>query len=60
MKGNVHYDATIVRVGMKTKLTEDLYAFLRARVRVPIETVVYEAMSFVVVPSIEVGGTFVF
>lgn len=59
-KGNVHYDATIFRLGMKTKLTEDLDGFLRARVRVPIETLVYEAMSFVVIPSIEVGGTFVF
>ena len=58
--GNVHYDATIFRMGMKTKLTEDLDGYLRARVRVPIETVIYEAMSFYVVPSIEVGGTFVF
>lgn len=57
---NVHYDATIFRLGMKTKVTEDLDGFLRARVRVPIETLVYEAMSFVVIPSIEVGGTFVF
>lgn len=59
-QGNVHYDATIVRLGMKTKLTEDLDGYARLRVRVPIETLVYEAMSFVIVPSIEVGGTFVF
>lgn len=60
VKGNVHYDATILRLGMKTRLTEDLDGFLRARVRIPIETLVYEAMSFYVIPSIEVGGTFVF
>jgi hypothetical protein len=59
-KENVHYDATIIRLGARTKLTEDLAGYLRLRVRIPVETLIYEAMSFYVVPSIEVGGTFAF
>ncbi len=51
------YDATILRMGMKTALTADLDAYLLGRFRVPVETVTYEAQNFYVVPFIEVGGT---
>ena len=51
------YDATILRMGMKTALTTDLDAFLLGRFRIPVETVTHEAQNFYVVPFIEVGGT---
>ena len=51
------YDATIVRFGIKTKLTSDLDGFLLARLRVPVETIRYEAQDLYIVPFIEVGGT---
>jgi hypothetical protein len=60
VRGDVHYDATVLRVGMKTRLTEDLDGFLRARLRIPVETLRYEAMSFYVIPSLEIGGVFSF
>jgi hypothetical protein len=56
----IHYDATIFRLGMKTRLTADLDGFLRARLRVPVETFEYKAMSFYVIPSLEIGGTWSF
>lgn len=60
VRGNFHYDTAIFILGMKTRLTEDLDGYLRARVRVPVETFRYEATGLYVVPFIEVGGTFSF
>ena len=57
VKGDVHYDATVFRAGMKTRLTEDLEGFARARVRIPVETFRYQATSYYVIPSLEIGGT---
>jgi hypothetical protein len=54
------YDATVIRAGMKTRLTEDLAGYLIANLRIPIETFQYKAQEFYVLPSIEVGGTFTF
>jgi hypothetical protein len=51
------YDATILRTGIRTRLSEDLDGYLLARVRVPTETLRYEATGLYVVPFIEVGGT---
>lgn len=53
------YDATVLRVGMKTRFTDDLHGYLIGNLRVPIETFQYKAQEFYVLPSVEVGGTFV-
>jgi hypothetical protein len=58
--GTFCYDATLLRAGMKTRLTSDLDGFLRARVRIPVETFRYQAMSFYVIPSLEIGGAWSF
>ena len=60
MEPKVRYDAAVFRLGMKTRLTEDLDGFLRAKLRVPVETFQYKAMYFYVIPSIEIGGTWSF
>jgi hypothetical protein len=57
---NVHYDTAIFVLGLKTRLTEDLDGYLRGRVRVPVETLRYEATGLYVVPFVEIGGTFSF
>ncbi len=57
---NVHYDTAILVLGIKTRLTEDLDGYLRGRVRVPVETLRYEATGLYVVPFVEIGGTFSF
>lgn len=54
------YDGTVARVGVKTRLTEDLDGFIIGNLRVPVETFQYKAQQFYFLPSIEVGGTFVF
>jgi hypothetical protein len=51
------YDATILKAGMKTMLTRDLDGYLMLRLRIPVETLRYEAQNFYVIPFIEVGGT---
>ena len=58
--GAFQYDATLLRAGMKTRLTVDLDGFLRARVRIPVETFRTQAMSFYVIPSLEIGGAWSF
>ena len=58
--GTYRYDATVFRVGARTQLTDDLSMHVIGNLRVPIETFTYKAEQFYVIPSIEVGGTFVF
>ena len=50
---------TILRVGARTQATEDLSVYLIGNVRVPIETFTYKAEQFYILPTVEVGGTFV-
>jgi hypothetical protein len=59
-RSNVHYDTLILIMGLKSRLTEDLDGYVRGRVRIPIETLRYEASNLYVVPFLEVGGTFSF
>jgi len=59
-RGTFHYDATLLRAGMKTRFTSDLDGFLRARVRIPVETFRYQAMNLYVIPSLEIGGAWSF
>jgi hypothetical protein len=54
------FDGTVVRVGMSTRLTEDLRGFIVGNLRIPVETFQYQAQQFYFLPSIEVGGTFTF
>lgn len=57
--GTYRYDATVVRIGGRAQATEDLSAYLIGNLRVPIETFTYEAQQFYFLPTVEVGGTFV-
>ncbi len=57
--GAVRFDAMGLRVGAKTRATEDLSVYVMGALRVPIETFTYGAEQFYVLPTIEVGGTFV-
>jgi hypothetical protein len=59
-RGRFRYAATIFRLGAKTRLTDNLDGFIRARIRIPVETFRYEAMHFYVIPSLEIGATFSF
>jgi hypothetical protein len=54
------WDAAILRTGIRTQLTEDLDGYLRMRIRIPEETVRYEAQKVYVIPAIELGGTWTF
>jgi len=56
LQGAVHYDAAIFRIGMRTRLTEDLDGLLRFKLRVPVETFQYKAETFYVMPFLEIGG----
>jgi hypothetical protein len=58
-KGTYRYDATVVRIGARTQATDDLSVYLIGNVRIPIETFTYQAEQFYVLPTVEVGGTFV-
>ena len=51
------YDATIVRIGMKTALASELDVYLSSRLRIPVEVFTYDAQNFSVIPFIELGGT---
>lgn len=59
MRGTYRYDATVLRVGARTQATDDLSVYLIGNLRIPIETFTYEAEQFYVLPTVEVGGTFV-
>jgi hypothetical protein len=56
LQGAFHYDAAIFRIGMRTRLTEDLDGLLRFKLRVPVETFQYKAETFYVMPFLEIGG----
>lgn len=58
-RGTYRYDATVVRVGARTQATDDLSVYLIGNVRIPIETITYKAEQFYILPTVEVGGTFV-
>ena len=59
VNGTYRYDATVFRVGARTQATEDLSVYLIGNLRVPIETFTYKAEQFYILPTVEVGGTFV-
>jgi hypothetical protein len=58
--GTYRYDATVLRFGLLTRLTDDLDGYAQLRVRVPIETFVFEAQQLYVVPLLEIGGSWSF
>lgn len=53
------FDAWVFRVGARTQATDDLSVYFIGNLRVPTESFVYRAEQFYVLPSFEVGGTFV-
>ena len=57
--GTYRYDATVFRIGARTQATEDLSVYVIGNLRIPIETFTYKAEQFYVLPTVEVGGTFV-
>lgn len=57
--GTYRYDATVFRIGARTQATDDLSVYVIGNLRVPIETFTYKAEQFYVLPTVEVGGTFV-
>ena len=59
VNGTYRYDATVFRIGARTQATEDLSVYLIGNLRVPIETFTYKAEQFYILPTVEVGGTFV-
>ena len=48
------------RLPTETQLTEDLDGFAVGRLRVPVETLTYEATNLYVVPMLEIGATWSF
>jgi hypothetical protein len=56
-EAKVHWDALIGRAGIRTVLTRDLDGYLRFRLRLPEETFRNQAQAFLVIPAIEIGGT---
>ena len=59
-KGAWRYDGTVIRVGARTQLTDDLSGYIIGNLRIPVETFQYKAQEFLVLPTLEVGGTFTF
>lgn len=57
---SVHYDATVVRAAFKTLLTDDLDGYAQLKLRIPVETFVFEAQQLYVIPMLEIGGTWTF
>ena len=57
--GTYRYDATVFRIGARTQATDDLSVYVIGNLRIPIETFTYKAEQFYVLPTVEVGGTFV-
>lgn len=58
-KGTYRFDAVVFRIGGRSQLTEDLSIYVIGNLRVPTDSFVYRAEQFFVLPSVEVGGTFV-
>lgn len=57
LEGELHYDATSARFGIKSRLTRDLHLFVQGRLRVPTDSITYQQEQFVLVPFLEAGGT---
>jgi hypothetical protein len=57
--GTYRYDATVFRGGARTQATDDLSVYVIGNLRIPVETFTYKAEQFYVLPTVEVGGTFV-
>ncbi|MEA2747531.1 MAG: hypothetical protein QOI41_1674 [Myxococcales bacterium] len=57
--GTYRFDAMIFRLGARTQATDDLSVYLLGSLRVPTESFTYRAEQFYVLPTVEVGGTFV-
>ncbi len=57
--GTYRFDAMTFRVGARTQATDDLSVYLIGALRVPTESFTYRAEQFYVLPTVEVGGTFV-
>jgi len=57
--GTYRFDAMSFRLGARTQATEDLSVYLIGALRVPTESFTYRAEQFYVLPTVEVGGTFV-
>jgi hypothetical protein len=60
LRGSGRYDATNLRLALRTPFTDELDGYLAGRVRIPVETFTYEATSFYVIPLIEIGGSWAF
>jgi hypothetical protein len=57
--GTYRFDAVTFRVGARTQATDDLSVYVIGSLRVPTESFTYRAEQFYVLPTVEVGGTFV-
>lgn len=57
--GTYRFDAFIFRLGARTQATDDLSVYFLGSLRVPTESFTYRAEQFYVLPTFEVGGTFV-
>jgi hypothetical protein len=57
--GTYRFDAMTFRLGARTQATDDLSVYLIGALRVPTESFTYRAEQFYVLPTVEVGGTFV-
>jgi hypothetical protein len=57
--GTYRFDAMIFRLGARTQATDDLSVYFIGNLRVPTESFTYRAEQFYVLPTVEVGGTFV-
>ena len=57
--GTYRFDAMSFRVGARTQATDDLSVYFIGSLRVPTESFTYRAEQFYVLPTVEVGGTFV-
>jgi len=57
--GTYRFDAMTFRLGARTQATDDLSVYVIGALRVPTESFTYRAEQFYVLPTVEVGGTFV-
>ena len=57
VRGDLRFSGANLRVGMKTRLTQDLQWYLVGRLHIPTETLQVEAQQFYAIPFIELGGT---
>lgn len=57
--GTYRFDAMTFRAGARSQATDDLSVYLIGSLRVPTESFTYRAEQFYVLPTFEVGGTFV-